>query len=80
MSYKEKPKDLDFIEDETLVERSCQKQTDVKRIKLESSHHETTLHSPTNCKTLRGFVKECRDNCLTQSELKQLGTVGNFSC
>ena len=66
------------MEDQYLFEGSDQKQADIKTAKKESVD-QTTLNSPTNDKTLRGFVNGCRDNCLIQNDLKQPGRVYDSS-
>ena len=78
MSYKENQNELQFMEGQTLCERSDCKESDAKRRKPESLP-QTTPSSPTNGKTLRGFVKGCKDNCLAQNEVKQSEAVNGFS-
>ena len=78
MSIKAKSKQVDSMEGRTMFEGSDETPTDVKRTKLES-FHQTTLSPPTEGKTFRGFVKECRDNCLAQNDLKQPEADSSFA-
>ena len=64
------------MEGQILFEGSDQKQPDIKTAKLEG-FDQTTLNSPTNGKTLISFVNGCKDNCLTQNDLKQPETVSS---
>ena len=70
MCINAKSKEIDFMEGQTLFEGSDQDQPAVKRRKM-NSFDQRTLSPPTNGKTLRCFVKGCRNNCLIQNDLKQ---------